>query len=133
LRNSNEEKPIFYTSVRYGKPVGPRDHLPTKWSLFAGIADPSPFFTAASSLGIIQEEVIFKDHHVFTEIELTDLEMQAKSMAGDEGFLTTHKDFVRLQSHLRQHPNLENHLYYLPMEMYFIDQEEQFWEWIRKN
>ena len=133
LRNSNEEKPIFYTSVRYGKPVGPREHLPTKWSLFAGIADPSPFFTAASSLGIIQEEVIFKDHHVFTEIELTDLEMQAKSMAGDEGFLTTHKDFVRLQSHLRQHPNLENHLYYLPMEMYFIDQEEQFWEWIRKN
>ena len=133
LRNSNEEKPIFYTSVRYGKPVGPREHLPTKWSLFAGIADPSPFFTAAASLGIIQDEVIFKDHHVFTEIELTDLEMQAKSMAGDEGFLTTHKDFVRLQSHLRQHPNLENHLYYLPMEMYFIDQEEQFWEWIRKN
>jgi tetraacyldisaccharide 4'-kinase len=33
LRNTKQEKPIFYTSVRYGKPQGPREHLPTKWSL----------------------------------------------------------------------------------------------------
>lgn len=133
LRNSKEEKPIFYTSVRYAKPVGPREHLPSKWSLFAGIADPNPFFESAARLGSIQEEVVYKDHHVFTDIELSDLEQQAKSMAGDEGFLTTHKDYVRLQSHLRLLPNLENHLYYLPMEMYFIDQEEQFWDWLGKN
>jgi tetraacyldisaccharide 4'-kinase len=133
LRNSKEEKPIFYTSVRYGKPVGPREHLPSKWSLFAGIADPKPFFTYASTLGQIQEEVIYGDHHRFTEVELLELEQQAKTMAGDEGFLTTHKDFVRLQSHLSQLPNLGNHLYYLPMEMYFIDQEEQFWDWLGKN
>lgn len=133
LRNTKEEKPIFYTSVRYAKPVGPREHLPTKWSLFAGIADPAPFFEAAASLGAVQDEVVYQDHHVFTEVELLDLEQQAKIMAGDEGFLTTHKDFVRLQSHLRQLPNLENHLYYLPMEMYFIDQEEQFWDWLGKN
>lgn len=133
LRNSKEEKPIFYTGVRYAKPVGPREHLPSKWSIFAGIADPVPFFEAAARLGSIQEEVVYKDHQVFTDIQLLDLEQQAKSMAGDEGFLTTHKDFVRLQSHLRQLPNLENHLYYLPMEMYFIDQEEQFWDWLGKN
>jgi tetraacyldisaccharide 4'-kinase len=133
LRNSKEEKPIFYTSVRYGKPVGPREHLPSKWSLFAGIADPQPFFKAAASLGVIREEVVYRDHHDFTEIELLELEQQAKSMAGDEGFLTTHKDFVRLLSHLSQLPNLGNHLYYLPMEMYFIDQEEQFWDWLGKN
>ena len=133
LRNSREEKPIFYTGVRYAKPVGPREHLPSKWSIFAGIADPLPFFEAASTLGSIQEKVVYQDHHVFTDIELVDLEQQAKSMAGDEGFLTTHKDFVRLQSHLKQLPNLENHLYYLPMEMYFIDQEEQFWDWLGKN
>jgi tetraacyldisaccharide 4'-kinase len=133
LRNSKEEKPIFYTSVRYGKPVGPREHLPSKWALFAGIADPKPFFTYASSLGQIQEEVIYGDHHRFTEVELVELEQQAKTMAGDEGFLTTHKDFVRLQSNLSQLPNLVNHLYYLPMEMYFIDQEEQFWDWLGKN
>ena len=133
LRNSTSEKPIFYTSVRYGKPVGPREHLPTKWSLFAGIADPKPFFKAAASLGQVFEEVEYKDHHVFTEVELMELEQQAKLMAGDEGFLTTHKDFVRLKSALGNLPNLANHIYYLPMEMYFIDQEEQFWDWIRKN
>jgi len=133
LRNSKEEKPIFYTGVRYAKPVGPRDHLPKKWSLFAGIADPVPFFEAAASLGTIRDEVVYKDHHEFSVIELGDLEEQAKSMAGDEGFLTTHKDFVRLKSHLGQMPNLENHLYYLPMEMYFIDQEKQFWDWLGKN
>ncbi len=133
LRNSIEEKPIFYTSVRYGKPVGPREHLPSKWSLFAGIADPQPFFKASASLGQIQEEVIYGDHHRFTDVELLELEQQAKTMAGDEGFLTTHKDFMRLQSHLSQLPNLGNHLYYLPMEMYFIDQEEQFWDWLGKN
>jgi len=133
LRNSATEKPIFYTSVRYGKPVGPREHLPTKWSLFAGIADPQPFFAYAASLGQIQEEVTYGDHHRFTEFELLELEQQAKLMAGDEGFLTTHKDFVRLKSALGLLPNLANHIYYLPMEMYFIDQEEQFWDWLGKN
>jgi tetraacyldisaccharide 4'-kinase len=133
LRNSREEKPIFYTSVRYGKPVGPREYLPTKWCLFAGIADPQPFFLASASLGQVLEEVVYKDHHEYTEIELLEFEQQAKSMSGDEGFLTTHKDFVRFQAHLGAMPNLANHLYYLPMEMYFIDQEEQFWDWLGKN
>ena len=133
LRNSREEKPIFYTSVRYGKPVGPREHLPTKWCLFAGIADPQPFFLASASLGQVLEEVVYKDHHEYTEIELLEFEQQAKNMSGDEGFLTTHKDFVRFQAHLGAMPNLANHLYYLPMEMYFIDQEEQFWDWLGKN
>lgn len=133
LRNSKEEKPIFYTSVRYGKPIGPREYLPSKWALFAGIADPQPFFKAVGAFGQILEEVIYSDHHVFTEIELLELEQQAKMMAGDEAFLTTHKDFVRFESLLGQLPNLANHLYYLPMEMYFIDQEEQFWDWLGKN
>lgn len=133
LRNSREEKPIFYTSVRYGKPVGPREYLPTKWCLFAGIADPKPFFQASASLGQVLEEVVYKDHHEYTDIELLEFEQQAKSMSGDEGFLTTHKDFVRFQAHLGAMPNLANHLYYLPMEMYFIDQEEQFWDWLGKN
>jgi tetraacyldisaccharide 4'-kinase len=132
LRNSKQEKPIFYTGVRYGKPQGPREHLPTKWSLFAGIADPKPFFTYASSLGQIQEEVIYEDHHRFTEVEMLELEQQAKLMSGDEGFLTTHKDYVRLKTQMKDLPNLANHLYYLPMEMYFIDQEEQFWDWLGK-
>jgi tetraacyldisaccharide 4'-kinase len=133
LRNSREEKPIFYTSVRYGKPEGPREYLPTKWCLFAGIADPKPFFQASASLGQVLEEVVYKDHHEYTDIELLEFEQQAKSMSGDEGFLTTHKDFVRFQAHLGGMPNLANHLYYLPMEMYFIDQEEQFWDWLGKN
>jgi tetraacyldisaccharide 4'-kinase len=132
LRNSKQEKPIFYTGVRYGKPQGPREHLPTKWSLFAGIADPKPFFMYASSLGQIQEEVIYEDHHRFTEVEILELEQQAKLMSGDEGFLTTHKDYVRLMTQMKDLPNLANHLYYLPMEMYFIDQEEQFWDWLGK-
>jgi tetraacyldisaccharide 4'-kinase len=132
LRNTKQEKPIFYTGVRYGKPQGPREHLPTKWSLFAGIADPKPFFTHASTLGQIQEEVIYGDHHRFTEIELLELEQQAKMMSGDEGYLTTHKDYVRLMTQIKDLPNLANHLYYLPMEMYFIDQEEQFWDWLGK-
>lgn len=133
LRNSKEEKPIFYTSVRYAKPVGSREHLPSKWSLFAGIADPKPFFLAAATYGHMLEEVVYGDHHAFTEVELLELEQQAKRMAGDEGFLTTHKDYVRLSAALAQLPNLANHLYYLPMEMYFIDQEEQFWDWLEKK
>jgi tetraacyldisaccharide 4'-kinase len=133
LRNTKQEKPIFYTGVRYGKPQGPREHLPTKWSLFAGIADPVPFFDYAMSLGQVQEQVSYGDHHRFTEIELLELEQQAKMMSGDEGYLTTFKDYVRLKTQIEHYPNLANHLYYLPMEMYFIDQEEQFWDWLGKN
>jgi tetraacyldisaccharide 4'-kinase len=132
LRNTKQEKPIFYTGVRYGKPQGPREHLPTKWSLFAGIADPVPFFDYAMSLGQVKEQVSYGDHHRFTEIELFELEQQAKMMSGDEGYLTTYKDYVRLLTQIKDLPNLANHLYYLPMEMYFIDQEEQFWDWLGK-
>jgi tetraacyldisaccharide 4'-kinase len=84
------------------------------------------------SLGQVKEQVSYGDHHRFTEIELLELEQQAKMMSGDEGYLTTHKDYVRLMTQMKDLPNLANHLYYLPMEMYFIDQEEQFWDWLGK-
>ena len=59
------------------------------------------------------------------------LYVQVGSLRYHESFKD--KDFVRLKSALGNLPNLANHIYYLPMEMYFIDQEEQFWDWLRKN
>jgi hypothetical protein len=35
-----------------------------------------------------------------------------------------------MEEHLEAYPNLKSRLYYLPMQMEFIDQETDFWDWM---
>ena len=121
--------PIFYTQVRYGEIVGP---LPkkNKWHLLAGIADPLPFSDYVSSQFHVLSERIFPDHHTFTEVELNELNVMAKQLPPDEGIITTHKDYMRLLDSFSTCPDLKSNLYYLPIEMSFVNQEKEFWAWL---
>jgi tetraacyldisaccharide 4'-kinase len=117
--------PVFFTLVTYGNPVG--QHASSQWHAIAGIADPIPFFEHLRSIGEILSERIFPDHHAFTHHEIIDLERLAQNLPEDQGIITTHKDFVRLEQFFSEAPNLKQKLVYLPMEIRFVGGDQAFW------
>jgi tetraacyldisaccharide 4'-kinase len=80
-------------------------HQGTRLVVFCGIARPEEFFAGArSALKSEGAEVVFcrsfPDHHVFSAADLQDL-VRAADESGADGFLTTEKDEIRLDSSLR--------------------------------
>ena len=122
---SHLDLPVFFTSVSYGQPIG---HGPClHYHAIAGIADPIPFFQHLRSTGEILSERIFPDHHAFTQNEIDELDKLAKNLSDQQGIITTHKDFVRLEQFFSNAPNLKRKLSYLPMEIRFLEGEKAFW------
>lgn len=121
--------PIFYTQIKYGEIVGPQTQR-IKWHLLAGIADPAPFSDYVSSQFQVLSERIFPDHHAFSKDELHELNLMAKQLPPDEGIITTHKDYMRLLDSFSTCPAIKSNLYYLPIEMSFVNQEKEFWAWL---
>jgi tetraacyldisaccharide 4'-kinase len=63
---------------------------------FAGIARPLVFQETLGKLGIdLKGMQTFPDHHIFTELDLADLDKEARA-AGAEALVTTAKDWARL-------------------------------------
>jgi tetraacyldisaccharide 4'-kinase len=127
---SKNDLPVFFAGIQYGKVVGADPINISHWHLLAGIADPTLFFDYANNVGIISSHTTYADHHSFSSNELKEWDSKAKSMSNTEGLLTTHKDFVRFKAHLAKYPHLKEKLYYLPMEMYFLDGDQGFWAWM---
>ncbi|MHA8061008.1 tetraacyldisaccharide 4'-kinase [Aquirufa beregesia] len=126
-------KPVFFASIRYGKPQGIQEFSHMSWHALAGIADPSLFFEQVKKIGVMKSTQSYPDHHRFTQAELHDLNTKAAKMAEDEAFITTHKDYVRLQAAYQEFPDLANKLAYLPMEMYFLKREAEFWSLLNQS
>jgi tetraacyldisaccharide 4'-kinase len=65
---------------------------------FTGIASPLGFQATLDEIGIHVERLVdFRDHHWYSERDLTALEAQAAA-PGIEGLVTTEKDWVRLRT-----------------------------------
>lgn len=126
-------KPVYFASIRYAKPLGLNSESITTWFAIAGIADPTLFFQQVATLGELKRTQSFPDHHRFKSAELEEMNNLAKDMASHEAFITTHKDFVRLQSVASDYPFLKQKLLYLPMEMYFLEQEAEFWNVLKQS
>ena len=122
--------PVFFTKVVYGVPVGNSAKNISTWHLFAGIADPLPFFKAAKKFGDILNQETYADHYAFQQADYQYWEHVAANLDPAAGILTTHKDYVRMEEHLGSYPALQSRLFYLPMQMEFIDQEMEFWTWL---
>ncbi len=122
--------PVFFTKVGYGVPVGNNAKNISAWHLFAGIADPLPFFKAAKKFGDILNQETYADHYAFQQADYQYWEHVAASLHPSAGILTTHKDYVRMEEHVRSYSALQSRLFYLPMQMEFLDQETEFWAWL---
>jgi len=79
---------------------------PSKPFILCAIAEPQRFLRDLESAGVqAAGHHSFRDHHVYTEVDIRELCREA-SRAGANGFLTTEKDAVKLDVLGAQLPNL---------------------------
>ena len=83
--------------------------------LLAGIAKPEPFFKYLQSEK--EEQLVFPDHHYFSEKDLLEIENKAQGKI----IITTEKDFVRLKGSIPK-----EQLFYLPIRISFLSAAEKF-------
>ncbi len=97
--------PIFYARTEllsmetYGQPASTKNNQPTgnqKFFAFCGIGNPSAFFDDLKTWGIqVAGHATFRDHHLYTETDLSELESRAVA-AGADALLCTEKDIQDL-------------------------------------
>ena len=91
-RAARAGKPVFHASVR---PVDPERLSGRKFVAFAGIGEPEKFYdTLEAAGGYIAAARNFPDHHHYSDENLRDLLLLAKSNEAE--LITTAKDAVRL-------------------------------------
>jgi len=88
--------------------------------LVTGIANPNPLQDYLSLKNINYEHLKYKDHHHFSEKELHNIEVKAKTLNTEEPLiLTTEKDYVRSFIGLKN-------VFYLPIEVVFLQDAKDF-------
>ncbi len=124
---------IFFTGLIYGKPVplfarsGRTITRKTDVVLVTGIADPAPMVKYLSGVAAGVKHISFPDHHRFRE---KDIDAICKAFDAidneDKIVVTTEKDGVRLKEITNIADNVRDALYYLPVSVEFIENEDEF-------
>jgi tetraacyldisaccharide 4'-kinase len=94
----------------------------------AGIARPERFFETLRRTHEIGREVVFGDHHWFTDADVREIEQHARAL-GVDAIVTTAKDGVRLSPH-RAAMSLPWAI--LPIEV-SIEPAAEFESWLRQR
>ena len=98
------------------------EFLKNSFTLITGIAAPKPLTDFLKNQGAEFEHLHYPDHHSFTSSDL-------KSFERLDLILTTQKDYMRL----KDHELLQNKLFYLPISIEFLADENQFQKRVLSN
>jgi len=142
--NSNQS--IYFTGIGYGEPIPVFKEFELSLDLnsskdvfaFAGIANPTFFYSHIKSKANLIETYTFPDHFTFTENKISTIfESYFKNGALDKAIVTTEKDAARLRG-LPLDKEFKKLLFYIPIEVKFIDNQEtsfinQILTYARKN
>ncbi len=136
-RYAQPHVPVFFTGIRYEmpQPVFPNEGqsatLPPGQAvvLFSGLADAAPLDAYVRKHFNVSDHITFGDHHRYRDKDRQRL-MAALNTAGPSAcLLTTEKDMVKLDD-APWHPLP---LYYLPIQLRFLAQEDQFQHLLRQR
>jgi len=112
---------VFFSSIVYSEKISNETQYldlselkSDAFTLVTGIANPKPLEDFLTSKGLKFEHMKFKDHHHFTEEEISILKTKKR-------IVTTEKDYVRLLPYFKD----DDILYYLPIE-FKLDQTKLF-------
>lgn len=128
---------LFFTQITYGNPLpvfkefsqtGQILESPTNTTilLLSGIANPSPLIehVRKSNPNIIQ--LSFPDHHAYTPLDIHHLiEKFAEITSSYKWILTTEKDAVRLQKFADIDEEIKKLMYFIPIEISFLNNEDK--------
>jgi tetraacyldisaccharide 4'-kinase len=127
-RYAGEDKPVFFSGIKYLKPVRlfGDQAFSNNVFLFSGIASHGPLERYVSASFHLVEHVKFPDHYTYSEKDIKRLISKfEKHDLSEICFLTTEKDMVRLLTMNEQ--LLGNYpVFYLPIELYFLKNEDSF-------
>lgn len=120
---SAPETPIFFSYIRYGNPVM-MGMKPWSQKIVAvtGIAQYQPFIDYLNTQGNVVKHLEFKDHHRYTSNDIEKILEEA----GDACIVMTEKDAVKWEEEEKRALWEQKSVYYLPIEVGFIEEEAQF-------
>ncbi|NDW08532.1 tetraacyldisaccharide 4'-kinase [Dysgonomonas sp. 520] len=127
---------LFYTSLSYGeltplfsekKPKAKLSQLKGKTVLLVtGIASPHPLIKKLNRSTKFVETMIFPDHHNFQRRDIVAINKRFAKMSGnDKMVVVTEKDAARLKSMPGISDDVRNAIYYLPIEIKFVNAEDK--------
>jgi tetraacyldisaccharide 4'-kinase len=128
---------IYFTSFSYGNlmPVFPDSarelsaeeiiNLKPGFLLVTGIANPHMLKRHIKNITENIDELIYPDHHAYNQNDISEIYSRFKAMEGDMNFIvTTEKDAMRLQFLQQIGQEIKSKLYYIPVRVKFLDNEE---------
>src|SRR5690606_5647609 len=104
-----------------------KDHLLERILLVTGIADSKPLLEEVKSKYMLEQTLNFKDHHDYTKKSIELILKQFREIKGNhKGILTTEKDRVKLMADPLKEMLATIPVFYLPIEIYFMEGKELF-------
>jgi len=135
---------LFFTYLSYGNPtpVFLQESISIdQWSkenfsilLVTGIANPKPLRNYLSDFANEIEEIQFPDHYAFTQKDILSIETKFNQLKGkNKIIITTEKDATRFFDMNFENELLKQHLFYIPLEIKFLDGDQKSFDKQVKN
>ena len=130
---------LFFSRIRYGELIPFNHHTqivdPVDVALaVSGIANPAPFHHYVRSIGNQVVEMAFGDHHHFSDDDLLSIETKFVSQSEVRKIVViTEKDAARLHNINLSQFSFAEHLYYLPIELEFLFNEQNKFDQLIKQ
>ncbi len=134
LRLQKEQK-LFFSTLNYGSLISVWGDTQRELStlsaetqvfLLTGIAHPEPIMDKLKSTGVKITSIRYPDHHHFTPGDISHINKIFNSMKknGEAIIITTEKDASRLKFCQGLSESVLKHLYYLPIEIKILNNEQ---------
>ncbi len=145
--NLHSNQSIYFTGIGYGEPQPVFAEYRKQLALselqgifaFAGIANPTFFYSHLKTKAKLIETYTFADHFSFSKSKISPIfENYLKYESLDKSIVTTEKDAARLRGIEDLDEEFKKALFYIPIEIKFIDNQEnsftnQILTYARKN
>jgi tetraacyldisaccharide 4'-kinase len=90
--------------------------------IVTGIASPDYVIRYVNTISAEVDTAVFPDHHYFTETDIhLIIQKFYRLQSSRKIIVTTEKDVVRLMSHESLTPEVKSSMYYLPVQVKFLD------------
>lgn len=114
--------PESVTYIPYLDWLTPNDSI----LMLTGVANPRPFAKHLRSYKARVKMLRFTDHHSFTQSDMALIKKRFEEMPGQRKFIvTTEKDAVRLSNNPYFPHSLKSSIFYLPIKVEFMPQNEE--------
>lgn len=123
---------LYFSHFRPGEPVPlfpehgqPQPKPGTNVVAMAGVANPNGFFGQVGQRFNLLKTLVYPDHYAYRMNDLEKLKNILSVSPPDTLVVMTEKDAVKLSNRKKIPVSLQKRLYYVPIEVMFLDQGEQ--------